>query len=397
MSDPHCPLLFRPNAADLARIAEEVSEVGDIQQRLVDQHKHLHCPDRVAHQYQIAGGKIGLKVADKLPAQLTGVGLFQTNAKHIGTGRLSTGLGTPHIETNPDFLGARMSFMTQAGQRVDFLAINHPSSPTDNHRDFVDVLQATGASAGAEMPFIGELGELDLGNLVAEQNAFAFGLIKRMGLIKGSRTLAHIVKQTLRTFHSSTAYQAYWTGVVEISRTLGKFTFVPSQDDNHRPGLHPGEHHLSNEWRARQTTSDIEFGLYWIPYLDEDKTPLVNLTAAWEEAHKVPVGTLTFPQTDLASDDAKLWAILVAEMGAHPGNWVSNLDHSVPYPATEFGTARKLAYELSQRGRNALPLEWYESVFKIGEIGADLARELLRRHTEKRQAGHVSDAASSSP
>jgi len=39
-----------------------------------------------------------LKVADELPAPLQGVGLFQPRAEYIGIGRISTGLGTPHIE-----------------------------------------------------------------------------------------------------------------------------------------------------------------------------------------------------------------------------------------------------------------------------------------------------------
>ena len=31
-------------------------------------------------------------------------------AEHIEIGRLSTGLGTPHLETNPDFIGAMLAF-----------------------------------------------------------------------------------------------------------------------------------------------------------------------------------------------------------------------------------------------------------------------------------------------
>jgi hypothetical protein len=124
MSDPdQTPPLLRPNMQELTRIAGEVSEVSEIQQQLVHQHKNLKFPDRVAHQYQIAGGQVLFRVAEALPATLSRIGLFQPNAEHIGIGRISTGLGTPHIETNPDFLGARVSFMTKDGHRVDFLGI----------------------------------------------------------------------------------------------------------------------------------------------------------------------------------------------------------------------------------------------------------------------------------
>src|SRR5712672_1624672 len=112
---------FRPNESDLKSTAEDVSEIPAIQQTTLAKNKELRCPDRVAHQYQIAGSRVMLKVADELPAPLQGVGLFQQGAEYIGIGRISTGLGTPHIEPNPDFLGARVSFQTTGGQRVDFL------------------------------------------------------------------------------------------------------------------------------------------------------------------------------------------------------------------------------------------------------------------------------------
>src|SRR5437667_11659525 len=120
---------LRPDENDKTTIAEDVSEIPAIQQKTQAQNKQLRCPDRVAHQYQIAGGRVMFKVAGELPVPLAGVGLFQPGAEYIGIGRISTGLGTPHIETNPDFLGVRISFQTTGGQRVDFLGINDPTSP----------------------------------------------------------------------------------------------------------------------------------------------------------------------------------------------------------------------------------------------------------------------------
>jgi hypothetical protein len=103
-------------------------------------------------------------VADELPSELKGIGLFEQGAEHIGIGRISTGLGTPHLETNPDFLGIMVAFQTRDGHRVDFLAINDPTAPTAHHCDFMDVLHGTAESAGAEMPAIGDWGERDVGN-----------------------------------------------------------------------------------------------------------------------------------------------------------------------------------------------------------------------------------------
>jgi hypothetical protein len=376
----------------LESIAQDVAEIPAIQKKAVEKNKYLTFPDRVAHQYQIAGGKVIFRAAETMPEPLRDVGLFQPGAESIGIGRISTGLGTPHIETNPDFLGLRVSFQTKEGRRVDFLAINDPTSPADNHRDFMDVLHATGEAAGAEVPFIGDWGAYNSLNLAAEQLEFGKALKGRMGLLKAGRTLLHLTKQTLRTFHSSTAYQSYWTGVEEIGGMAGKFTFVPAQDENTPPKFRPGERHLSEEWKKRQQSGDVKFLLYWIPYLDEEKTPAKALTAPWEEEHKQLAGTVTFTQADPASEGAQLWAILASEMGANPGNWIHDKGNTISEAATEFGSARKIAYRSSQEGRNALDPKWYHSVFETGQIALDLAEELKRRRDAKQQANHISQA-----
>jgi hypothetical protein len=385
-----CP--FRPGVGELETIRKDVANVQITQKTILAKSKQVHFPDRVAHQYQLAGSKVLLKVAKVLPALLHDVGLFYPDAEYTGIGRISTGLGTPHIETNPDFLGIMVAFQSRNGRRVDFLGINDPTSPTDNHTDFIDVLHATGESAGAEAPFVGDFGSYDVPNLIAEQTAFGFALKDRMGWIKAGKTLSHLTKQTLRTFHSSTAYQTYWTGIEETGGTAGKFTFVPARNENRRPEFRPGERHLSEEWKMRQRSGDVEFRLYWIPFLSEDKTPTKTLTDRWEEDHKQLAGTVIFPQSDPDSEEAILFGILAAEMGANPGNWVHDRDDSIREPATEFGTARKLAYQMSQAGRGALEPDSYQAVFETGRIGPDLAKELRRRRDAKVRIGHVSCA-----
>jgi len=383
---------FRPNENDLKTTAEDVSEIPAIQKKTLAENKDLRCPDRVAHQYQIAGGKVMFRVADELPVPLQGVGLFQPGAEYIGIGRVSTGLGTPHIETNPDFLGVRLSFQTNGGQRVDFLGINDPTAPTDNHRDFMSVLHATGESAGAHFPVIGEWGAYDVFDLIAQQAEFGDALKDRMGWVKAGRTLVHLTKQTIRTSYSSTAYQTYWTGIEEIGGMAGKFTLVPTRDENQRPGFRPGERHLSHEWKTRQGEGDLEFQLFWISYLNEEKTATSELTNPWSQEQEQLAGRVWFPKADLDSDEAVLWATLASEMGANPANWIHNQENSVSEPATQFGLARKFAYQKSQDGRGVLPPEAYQSVFATGKIGGDLQRELNKRRDNKIKAGHVNSA-----
>lgn len=382
-----CP--FRPSAAELEVIGRDVAEIPDIQRKLLANNGDLKFLDRVAHQYQIAGSRVVFQIANDLLEPLCGVGLFQPGAQHSGIGRISTGLGTPHVETNPDFLGIMVAFQTPAGQRVDFLGINHPTAPTNDHREFMSVLHATGESAGVKVPFIGKLGPHELVNLAAQQTEFGRALAHRMGVIKAGNTFLHLTEQTLPTALSGTAYQRYWTGIVEVCGTAGKFTFVPTREENHAPGFPAGPHHFTEEWKNRQLRGDIEFQLFWIPFLSEEKTPTKALTQPWQEDHKQLVGFIVFPKTDLDSGNARLWAILATEIGANPGNWVADEQNSIQQPASEFGVARKIAYEKSQEGRGALEPNFYESAFRTGQITSELAEELKRRQDAKLKAGHI--------
>jgi hypothetical protein len=286
-----------------------------------------------------------------------------------------------------------VAFQTPDGQRVDFLAINNPTAPTDDHRAFVSVLHATGESAGAEVPFIGKLGAHELVNLGAQQTEFGLALAHRMGVIKAGETLVHLTKQTLPTAFSSTAYQRYWTGIAEVGGTAGKFTFVPTHEENDRLDFQPGPCHFTEEWKNRQMRGDIEFQLFWIPFLSEQRTPTKALTRPWQEDQKQLAGIIVFPRTDLDSEDARLWAILATEMGANPGNWIADKLNSIREPASEFGVARKIAYRESQEGRAALEPNSYQSVFSSAEITPDLAHNLKRRHDTKLRAGHVCQAS----
>jgi hypothetical protein len=380
--------MFRPSSADLARIQKDVAPISEIQQTLTRVHPLLPKPDRVAHQYQVAGGKALLRVGDRLPANLQGVGLFEPGAQYTGLGRISTGLGCPHLETDPDFLGLMVAFHTRRGERVDFLTINDPTSPTDTHPQFVELLRATADSAGVRPFFGSELGKLHLLGLAARSTRLALSLVRYLGPFTGSRTALHVTKQTSRTALSSTAYQTYWTGIVEAGGMLGKFMFAPAMEENRHRALTPGERHLSAEWRDRQSRGDIVFMLNWLPFIDERATSTTALSTAWEQ-RPAPVGQVIFPRVDPADEEAQLLAALTAELGANPGNWVADAGNTIPEPGTEFTCARKFAYRLSQQGRNVLPESAYAHVFSGAAVGAALAAELSKRRSAKTASGQV--------
>lgn len=366
------------------RVLEQLAEqVADVQRTFVTNHPDLQAPDRGAHQQQLAGGRVLLTVDAQLPRELDGLGIFQRGSgPRVGIGRISTGLGCPHAETDPDFLGLMAAFRTGDSRRVDFITINHGGAPTDTPSEFVELLKATADAAEGDHAS-GTLG------LFASQARLLAGLVRHAGL-RAAAIATQVIRQTARTTRSSTAWQPYWTGVVRARDVLGKFTFVPLADVNAARPAGAGADYLSADWRTRQAAGPLEFRLYWIPFLDESNTPLKDLTREWAEAHKVPVATVTFPKSAAESREAKLEALLASEMGANQGNWVEDDGPASAsgLPATEYTAARFLAYRVSQRHRGALVDEAYASFFETGAIPPSLAAELVSRYQQKRAAGH---------
>ena len=375
---------YSPTPDERRALEQLAEEVAGVQQTLVDNHPKLTQPDRGAHQPQVGAGKVLLCVSDHLPPELDGLGIFQPagSAPRIGIGRLSNGLGCPHAETEADFLGLMVAFRAPDGRRVDFITINDAGAPTDTPKEFVALLKATADAA------VGNDGA-GLVNMLGSQARLLTGLARHAGL-RAPAIATQVIRQTGRTLRSSTAYQQYWTGVVRARDLLGKFTFVPLHDVNgHRPSP-TGDRYLTEDWTRRHAAGPLEFRLYWIPFLDEDRTPLTDLTRGWAEGHRARVGTVTFPAADPEAMETKLVALLATEMGANQGNWIEDdRDDMAPgLPATEYTAARFLAYRVSQRMRNALPEAQYASFFKTGVIEPALAAELWRRYQQKRAAGH---------
>ena len=374
------PPFFTPTPAQRAALETLADGIPEVQRTLVANHPQLSLPDRGAHQQQLAGSRVVLTVASTLPAELRGLGLFQPAAAGQprtwhGIGRISTGLGCPHAETDADFLGLMVAFCTPEGHRVDFVTINDPTSPTDTAPEFLALLRATADAARGS------------GALVTQANLLA-GLARHAGL-RAPAIALHVSGQTARTVRSRSACQQYWTGIVRARDVLGKFTFAPTVDiaDGHPPNR--SARYFTEEWRARQQAGPIDFDLYWIPFVDAQRTSLTDLTAPWSDAAKVRVGSVRFPQVDAATRDAALVALLATEMGANPGNWIEVSEGpQPPLPATEFTAARQLAYHASQQSRGALRDEEYRSFFEKGAISETLADELIRRFQARKRAGH---------
>ena len=366
---------FDPTPEQKRELEQIAAGIPGVQQTLVRNHRQLTMPDRGAHQQQLAASKVILTVADRLPAPLDGLGVFQPSSSHVGIGRMSTGLGCPHAETDPDFLGLMVAFRTARGRRIDFVTINDPTSPTDTPEEFLALLKATADAASAQ-------------NVLTSQARLLTALARHAGR-RAPAIAVHVTAQTHRTVRSGSAYQQYWTGIVRARDVLGKFTFVPAFEVPMGLDVTRRATHLTDDWRTRQSAGPLEFELRWIPFLSERETPLDDLTSPWAHDHQVLVGSVVFPKTDPATMEAKLTALLASELGANPGNWEETPDGPASaLPATRFTASRQLAYRASQQARDVLPEPSYTSFFERGEIGPELTGELLRRYQHKRAGGH---------
>ncbi len=196
---------YAPTPEQRRTLEQLAEQVADIQRTLVANHPQLQSPDRGAHQQQLAGGKVSLTVDAQLPKELVGLGIFQAGSgPHVGIGRISTGLGCPHAETDPDFLGLMVAFRTGDGRRVDFVTINHGGAPTDTPEEFIALLKATADAAGGEH-------SSNVLNLFASQARLLAGLVKHAG-VRAPAIASQVIRQTSRTTGSSSACQPVLDG-----------------------------------------------------------------------------------------------------------------------------------------------------------------------------------------
>ena len=188
---------FDPTPQQARQLEEIAAAIPGVQKTFVDNHPRLTAADRAAHQQQIAASQVLLTIADRLPAELDGLGVFTrregTSDRVIGIGRISTGLGCPHAETDADFLGLMVAFRTPPGRRIDLITINDPRSPTDTPEEFLALLKATADAARAT-------------GLLASQATLLGSLVRHAGF-GAVRIAAHVTAQTSRTVRSASAYQ----------------------------------------------------------------------------------------------------------------------------------------------------------------------------------------------
>ncbi len=106
------PKFFDPTPEQRGELEAIAAAIPGVQKTFVLNHPHVKTPDRGAHQQQIAASKVLLTVADRLPPELDGLGVFQHTGYDeplVGIGRISTGLGCPHAERHAGLGAVRIA------------------------------------------------------------------------------------------------------------------------------------------------------------------------------------------------------------------------------------------------------------------------------------------------
>jgi hypothetical protein len=101
-----CP--FRLSPADLEAIGNDVADIPDIQRKILANNPDLKFPDRVAHQYQIAGGRLFFKLRT-IRLDLCAVSGFFSLARSTGA----------WAESPPDWAGRMWETLASGAQQND--------------------------------------------------------------------------------------------------------------------------------------------------------------------------------------------------------------------------------------------------------------------------------------
>ena len=286
---------------------------------------------------------------------------------------MSTGLGCPHAETDPDFLGLMVAFQARSGRRIDFVTINDPTSPTDTPEEFIALLQATADAAGAS-------------GLLANQARLLLSLARHAG-IRAAPIATHVTGQTRRTVRSSSAYQQV-PGPASCARAT-------------RSASSPSCRSTRRCRRPRTRTETVHRRLAdtngrrdrWHSSCTGSRSSTSGRRRSTISRPRGGTSTrcaLARSCSRRRDRDQRIEAHRASCLGARrqSGQLAGNHRRASGGASVDrFTAARALAYRLSQQHRQALPEDSYRSFFEKGEISDALAATLIARYKEKQAAG----------
>ncbi len=258
-------------------------------------------PARTLHAKGVIGvTNATLHLDGALPTDFC-AGPYQPGAVLPTTVRLSNASGVPHSDVVADMRGAALRISAPEGRAHDLLMTSYPASHARDARQFVAF--AVIASGPREM--------------------MQARLFEAFGEAEARRMLANI-GQGIRAC-SSFALESFWSrGAVLWNGAPVRFQLRPAAG---APPAEPVDGRsepadvLLAEFTERLWSGPVSYRLALQRFIDEDRTPIEDGTANWEEASPpVDVATLVLPQQDLMSEEGRRQAADVERLAFNPWN-----------------------------------------------------------------------------
>ena len=287
---------------------------------------------RALHRKQLVAAHGSLQVLPDLP-DFAQQGLFADTADYVVWVRLSNGGMDRASDSAPDIRGFSFKVFGVQGdsalggpaQSQDFALINQEKFAFPGSAEFVDFVEA--ASKGN-------------GNLLRY-------LVKRYGLLGGSRRLGRMLRTVARPFEGFATQEFFSAAPIACGPYAVRVRLVPAAA-NKGAGVDPA---AKKDWGAdfsrRLAKGPLAWSLQLQPYVSEGRTPIEDASVDWPTPYTT-VAMLTLPQQDTASAEGK--ALLEKVEAGVLDPWQALAAHR---PLGDVMRARKVVYFESQKGRGA--------------------------------------------
>lgn len=230
-------------------------------------------------------------------------GFARPGAQYPVTLRISNAANRPGPDNEADMRGVALRVHVSNAEQHDLLATNYHVSHARNARQFVRFAVATAGGTPSRLLGIAGL-------FLSERPAETVRMLRNVS--KARRKI------------DSVALQTYWSrGAMRWGPSLAvRFLLRPIGATPLSQNFGEDPDRLSKEVAGRLAKGAVRFELALQRYVDERKTPIEDTAIAWEPsaAPIEPVATLTIPQQDVNSTEAREKTRLINASAFNPWN-----------------------------------------------------------------------------
>jgi hypothetical protein len=316
----------------------EVDRLAALGRRIMWVQKRLQERGHQAHPLRAFHAKIRLgvmnaqlEIRSDLPQTLQ-VGYFVPGKVYESvTVRLSNASGSIQPDADKDMRGIAVRVTVTQTECHDFLLTNGPVPHAQNGTEFVALAEA----------------------LAGSRFLLPWRLLVNLGPFTSIRMFRNLNRYA-RANIASLAAETYWSrgAILWGPHNCGRLKLVPA---NYAPLANPpskgNADYLRTDLAQRLAAGNIEFDLFFQPFVDEAKTPVEKAAHLWPEdvSVPVPIARLVIPHQDINSIEALSAEDVVDRTAFNPWNTTADFR-----PLGHINRARKVAYGASSAQRLGL-------------------------------------------